>query len=283
MSLCVLYTNQEFGCTGLLILCTTLPSLDSLWQELDFCCWISSYIFKTTNILAVILMIPIGIDFLKSETSWICWKKSSTQCIILLSTLQWMKARFVQRKAPFHIIHKVKRSRFGIQFYELSTAHGILLDFILYQGNIEPSLIQPPGEGWLQTERIPLTLIDPYLDKGHTLTIDSFYSTPRLAKYLLERKTKTVGTIRHNKKMFPTDFLKDSDIPKGSAVFKHHENILAIKYRAAKNKSDGKPKVSIYFQQNTMLQWKILPKQIMMAISYRNLMPLFTTTKTWEE
>ena len=33
--------------------------------------------------------------------------------------------------------------------------------------------------------------------------------------------------------MFPTDFLKDCDIPKGSAVFKHHENILAIKYRAA--------------------------------------------------
>ena len=43
--------------------------------------------------------------------------------------------------------------------------------------------------------------------------------------------------------MFPTDFVKDSDIPKGSAVFKYHENILAIKYRAAKNKSDGKPKV----------------------------------------
>ena len=120
---------------------------------------------------------------------------------------------------------------------------GILLDFILYQGNIEPSLIQPPGEGWLQTERIPLTLIDPYLDRGHTRTIDNFYTTPRLVKYLLERKTKTVGTIRHNRKMFPTDFLKDSDIPKGSAAFKHYEDILAIKYRAAKNKSDGKPKV----------------------------------------
>ena len=45
---------------------------------------------------------------------------------------------------------KIKRSRFGIKFYELSTADEILLDFILYQGNIEPSLIQPPGEGWLQ-------------------------------------------------------------------------------------------------------------------------------------
>ena len=64
-----------------------------------------------------------------------------------------------------------------------------------------------------------------------------------MAKYLLQRQTKTIGTIRHNRKLFPTDFLKDSDIPKGSAVFKHYENILAVKYRAAKNKSDGKPKV----------------------------------------
>ena len=151
-------------------------------------------------------------------------------------------------------IKSFKKVQVWNKFYELSTADGILLDFILYQGNIEPSLIPPPGEGSLQTERIPLTLIDPYLYRGHTLTIDNFYTTPRLAKYLLERKTKTIGTIRHNRKMFPTDFLKDSDIPKGSAVFKHHENILAIKYRAAKNKSDGKPKVVHLLSTNTMLQ-----------------------------
>ena len=78
-----------------------------------------------------------------------------------------------------------------------------------------------------------MTLIDPYLDRGHTLTIDNF----------LERQTKNTGTIRHNRKLFPTDFLKDSDMPKGSAVFKHHENTLAVQYRAANNKSDGKPEV----------------------------------------
>ena len=92
-------------------------------------------------------------------------------------------------------------------------------------------------------ERIPLTLIAPYLDRGHTLTIDNFYTTPRLAKYLLERQTKTVGTIRPNRKMFPKDFPADNDMPKDSAVFKGHENILAMKYRAAQNKSQNNPKV----------------------------------------
>ena len=105
------------------------------------------------------------------------------------------------------------------------------------------------------------------------LTIDNFYTTPRLAKYLLERKTKIIGTTIIGN--VSNRFLKDSDIPKGSAAFKRYENILAIKYRAAKNKSDGKPKVIHLLS--------IKYNAAMMVISYRNLMPLFTTTKTWEE
>ena len=97
---------------------------------------------------------------------------------------------------------ETKRGRFGIKFYELASSDGILLDFIIYQGNIQETLIHPPGEDWLQTERVPLTLINCYLDAGHTLTIDNFYTTPRLAKYLLQISTKVVGTIRANRKNF---------------------------------------------------------------------------------
>ena len=138
---------------------------------------------------------------------------------------------------------KSKRVRFGIKFYELATSEGILLDFIIYHGNMEPLLIQPEGEGWLLTERIPLTMINPYLNKGHTLTIDNMYTTPKMAKYLLEKSTKVVGTIRHNRKNFPKDFPTDKDLPKGAAAFKQHENILVMKYRGAKDKAQGKPKV----------------------------------------
>ena len=138
---------------------------------------------------------------------------------------------------------RTKRSRFGIKFYELSTAEGVMLDFILYQGNLAPELIDPPGENWLQIEKIPLTMMDPYLDKGHTLAIDNMYTTPRLAKYLLERQTKVIGTIRNNRKQFPKTFPNDVDLPKGSAAFKQHEHILVMKYRAAMNKANKKPKI----------------------------------------
>ena len=50
----------------------------------------------------------------------------------------------------------------------LATADGIPLDLMIHQGNIEPSLIQPPGQHWLQTEQIPLIIIEPYLDRCHT-------------------------------------------------------------------------------------------------------------------
>ena len=138
---------------------------------------------------------------------------------------------------------KTKRARFGIKMYELASAEGILIDFLIYQGNLEAVLLQPPGKNWLHTERIPLTFLDSYLDKGHTLCTDNFYTTPKMAKYLLERQTKTVGTIKPNRKNFPKDFPADKDMQKGTAVFKEYDNILVMKYTAAKDKSQKKPEI----------------------------------------
>ena len=49
------------------------------------------------------------------------------------------------------------RSRFGLKLYELTSAEGILLDFLTNQEYLEPALVQQPGNNWLQTERIALT------------------------------------------------------------------------------------------------------------------------------
>ena len=66
---------------------------------------------------------------------------------------------------------KSKRARFGINLYQLCTSNGILLDFIVYHGNIVPQLIEME-EGVLITERIPATFMERYFGKGHNLYID---------------------------------------------------------------------------------------------------------------
>ena len=66
-----------------------------------------------------------------------------------------------------------KRARFGINLYQLCTFSGILLDFIVYHGNLEPGLISIEICPMI-TERIPATLMQKYLKKGHHLLIDNY-------------------------------------------------------------------------------------------------------------
>ena len=70
-----------------------------------------------------------------------------------------------------------KRVRFGY-IYQLCSSSGVLLDFFVYHGNSTAELMDLPR---LQTtEKIPVTLLQLYLNNGHVLFTDNFYTTPRL-------------------------------------------------------------------------------------------------------
>jgi len=45
----------------------------------------------------------------------------------------------------------------------------------------------------------------PYLNKGHSLFTDNFYTSPKLALYLHKRKINTCGTVRKNRKLMAQD------------------------------------------------------------------------------
>ena len=104
-------------------------------------------------------------------------------------------------RLSFRQFIRTKRARFGIKIYQLCTSSGVLLDFLIYHGNSAAELIQLPD--FLTTEKIPITLLQPYLNNGHILFTDNFYTTPRLAQYLLLNGTALVGTVRPNRKNFP--------------------------------------------------------------------------------
>ena len=139
---------------------------------------------------------------------------------------------------------KTKRARFGIKLYELTTSDGITLDLLVYCGkgmfhNDDVNSDMPT------TERIPAVLMRPYLNKGHILFTDNFYTSPSLATYLLENGTHLCGTVRTNRRHYSKD-IANEDLTKGSASFyqaDHDNRIKACKYRSIKDKAGNVPKV----------------------------------------
>ena len=95
------------------------------------------------------------------------------------------------------------------------------------------------------TESIPSVLMGPYLGKGHVLFTDNYYTSPALASFLLSNQTHLYGTIRKNRKHFSKD-LAPTKLQKVESVFRKHVNnhpMIAVKYRALKDKASKQPKV----------------------------------------
>ena len=117
---------------------------------------------------------------------------------------------------------KTKRARFGIKLYQLSTSSGILLDFLVYHGNFAPGLVIME-DGSLMTESIPATLLQKYVNKGHHVFLDNYYTSIPLASYFVQNGMLITGTIRDSRKQFPVE-LKTIQFEK---VKEHSTNEMA--------------------------------------------------------
>jgi hypothetical protein len=137
---------------------------------------------------------------------------------------------------------RTKRARFGVKFYTCCTSGGITLDFMIYHGGMNEDI-----EGldeFSTTERIALSLVRDYMNQGRCVYLDNYYTTPRIAHYLLENQTTLVGTVRSNRNNFPRE-LASAQIEKGQSIFYKCEEkkVLAVKFRSSKDKTGNKPKI----------------------------------------
>ena len=96
------------------------------------------------------------------------------------------------------------------------------------------------------TERIPVELMKPFLNKGHVLYTDNFYTSLMLASFFAPKPDLLVCTVKKNRKHHCKD-INNVILEKGTASFYQTSNVnnkmLACKYRASKDKAGNKPKV----------------------------------------
>ena len=96
-----------------------------------------------------------------------------------------------------------------------------------------------------QSERIPVSLMEPYLNRNHILFTDNYNTSVTSAQFLLQHSTHLVSTIQINRKHYPKE-LNDIDLERGTATFTKLRNtprILMSKYRASKDKANKNKKI----------------------------------------
>jgi hypothetical protein len=72
------------------------------------------------------------------------------------------------------------------------------------------------------------------LGKGHTVYTDNYYTSPRLFDFLTSQNTNGVGTVRTKRKEMPKA-LQGAKLTVGQVVFRHRQNLLAIKWKDKKD------------------------------------------------
>ena len=119
-----------------------------------------------------------------------------------------------------------KRHRFGIKLFQLVDCETkSILDFIIYTGsNTEYQTTPELG----LSGSIVIELMQRYLNKGHHLYIDNWYTSPALFELLHRNKTDACGTIRKNRQDLPPLTAK---LKRGESQYAHTNILLALKWQ----------------------------------------------------
>jgi Transposase IS4/DDE_Tnp_1-like zinc-ribbon len=124
---------------------------------------------------------------------------------------------------------KSKRARFGVKIFNACSSDGYLYNFEIYSGQGDHSFPTPPGGNDLTvSERIVTHLLRDLLDLGYCVYTDNWYTSVRLAEYLLTRDTMLTGTVRVNRGI-PT-VIQQEKLKPGQTMFARKDNLLAVKY-----------------------------------------------------
>jgi hypothetical protein len=100
-----------------------------------------------------------------------------------------------------------------------------VLDFIVYTG-AQTEMESVPELG--VSGGIVATLMKLYLNKGHSLYTDNYYTSPTLSAYLFDHKTDSCGTVQLNRKCMP---VLQKKLTRGQTESLANQELLAVKLR----------------------------------------------------
>ena len=124
-----------------------------------------------------------------------------------------------------------KRARYGVKLYCLCEESGYTYRFQVYTGkSTQPNV---PRQ-FSVSEAVVVDLVIPLLNKGYHVYVDNFYTSLPLFRYLHDNGTLACGTIRSNRKGFPSD-LKAQQLAVGDTAAFRCSELLALKYRDKKD------------------------------------------------
>lgn len=132
-----------------------------------------------------------------------------------------------------------KAARFGIKSYELcESSTGYMSKFQIYTGksdtfvNTEVSLGADLGG---KTTKVVLNLLQGLDRRGHNVTMDNFYNSPSLARYLKSQGFDCLGTLRVTRRNVPADITKVSkNVPKGTIIARHSGDVSLVSWKDTK-------------------------------------------------
>lgn len=118
-----------------------------------------------------------------------------------------------------------KRHKYGIKIFMLCDClTGFILDFEVYAGS--QTYIERYEDLGVAGSTV-MTLMKPYLQNGHNLFVDNWYTSPTLFELLHDNFTGACGTVRKNRTGMP-NFIDGPT--RGEIEYQHTDILLALKW-----------------------------------------------------
>ena len=131
-----------------------------------------------------------------------------------------------------------KPNKYGIKAFTMADSdQGYLLNILVYTGADTLVNSDQKYNSLPQPARVVLHVSQKYLDRGHHIFTDRYYTSLPLAKVLLEKHTTLTGTCMRNRVGLPPEIRQVKRIGDNEVIAFRDDRIMVLEWRAPKSKS----------------------------------------------